>query len=152
MALFMEKQRRIKNGSPRSLLNFCPNCSSRLTVNENKETVCSGDKLDFLKKEAAAFITMNNDERIKYLSDLDNPSRFLELVNINTGDVSCSFNNRISHTMADNSVLIPDPMAVTRLERKLSRRLTEEELEEGHEFYLDSKLYLLPFVRFPDDV
>lgn len=143
------KKRRSNRVNLRSVHNLCPNCFSRLIQDEAGNVHCTGDRLKSWQEELDKYLKLTVGEQQDYLLALSNPSGFLNLINFDDGTVFCMFNNKISPIGAESNCRIPDPMAVSRLERQLARPLQEHELEEGYAF---ENGYQLPFVNFPDDV
>lgn len=147
----MYQKRSTKRGNYRSVSNLCPNCFSTLTSDSNGAVICSGDRMAAWQAEFEKFKALSEDEQDQYLAKLDDPDRFLELVgSLNSQD--CGFSTKINHVVSSHSTRIPDPLAVSRLERALQRRLTEDELDEDHIFQINGKEYRIPFVNFPEDV
>jgi len=139
-------QKRTKRGSTRYNSSLCAYCFSTLNTNQNGELSCSGDRLVEWQAEFDKFSTLSDEQQKEYLSKLDDPSRFINLKD-------CGFDTKLSPVLPNNSIRMPDPIAVVRLERSLRRKLTEEELCEGHVFYeFDIKNYQLPFINFPEDL
>lgn len=147
----MYQKRTTKRGNYRSVSNLCPNCFSTLSQDSAGAIICSGDRMKAWHEQFAKFNAMSEDEQTQYLSKLDDPDRFIELATSLNGH-DCGFSTKISHVAPNQSIRIPDPMAVGRLERTLQRRLTEDELVEEHVFELEGKSYRLPFINFPEDV
>lgn len=144
-------QKKVKRGNYRSVSNLCPNCFSTLNQDITGALSCSGDRMKAWQEEITKFKALTEDDKDNYLTKFDNPSKFLELVNSINGQ-DCGFSTKISHVVPSQTVRIPDPVAVKRLERTLQRVLMEEELYEEHTFLVDNKPYKLPYVNFPDDV
>lgn len=145
----MSNRKRMKNA--RLVSVFCPNCFSTLDVQVNGSKSCSGDKLKFWKEEAEKFLSLEEAERQAYLNALSEPDKFLQIV-ANKDDLKCEYSSNITGVSSSYSFRIPDPLAVSSLEKKLKRKLTEEDLQEDKEFIIDSKPYKLPFVNFPEDL
>lgn len=144
----MSNRRKAKNAN--ISFNLCPNCYSKL-INVSGEVVCSGDKLEYWKLEAEKYVAMSTIEQAEYLLTIEDCDKFLDIV-VDRDNISCGYSNRITPVTSSNSLRIPDPMAVSRLERQLGRSLTDEEQEEGYEFVLNNSTYTLPFCSFPDDI
>lgn len=146
------KKRNSKNVNFRNVLNLCPSCFSRLEHSSSGESICTGDRLAAWQSEVDKFLVMSKDDQQKFLESLGNESGFLNLINRDTGKVYCSYNSKISPIMQETSIRMPDPLAVSKLERKLKRELKGNELEEGYVFDVDGKPYILPIINFPEDV
>lgn len=151
MASYTYQKRSTKRGNYRSVSNLCPNCFSTLGQDQNGAIICSGDRMKAWHEEFKKFNGLSEEEQADYLSKLDDPDRFLELASSLSGN-DCGFSTKISHVAPNQSIRIPDPLAVMRLERTLQRKLSEDELDEEHVFEVEGKPYRLPFVNFPEDV
>lgn len=145
------KQRRSNRVNLRSVHNLCPNCFSQLKADETGGLYCTGDKLQVWQGAIENFLKLDINKRNDFLETLDNPSGFINSINFETGIAQCGFNSKISPVASNNETMVPDPMAVGRLERQLKRRLTEIELEPDYVFNLDGKEYRLPLLKFPED-
>src|SRR5690554_6670009 len=63
----------------RQSITTCPNCLSRMTLNELGTWECSGDRLRTWESEFVKYRGMDKVKKLKYLTGLSNSSRFLEL-------------------------------------------------------------------------
>ena len=133
----------------KSVHNLCVHCFSRLTRDETGDSVCTGDRLEYWQGELDKFLQLSTAGQTKYLESLSNASGFLSLVDFNTKQVFCGFSNNISPIVSEDQTRIPDPMAVSKLEKKLKRILKPQELEEDYAF---EDGYKLPFLNFPEDL
>jgi len=140
---------------------------STLIIDEDGKYKCTRDRLNLWKKEFERFDKMNNTDKEKYLDKIENKEKFYDLYN--KGDnLDCGYSSNIVDVTPTYSVEIPDPMQVDMIEKKLGRKLTEIELEEGFIFYkrgigkytkISTKSKLtrdwIPFkinrIKFPDD-
>lgn len=145
------RQRRTKRVSYRNVNNLCPNCFSTLISEDTGNFYCSGDRIASWQKEIEDYKNMSEEEQQAYLKTLSNPSKFLELI-VSFDTLDCGTSTQLSNISTHNNIRIPDPMAVGKIEKLLKRSLTEEELEEGYEFKINTKAYTLPFISFPEDL
>jgi hypothetical protein len=164
--VYKPKRRRVGINA-RSVNHTCPNCLSTLTLTEQGQWKCTGNKLKLWSKQFEEYEKMNVIQKQKYLNTLDNQDKFLEWFN-QKDKLVCDWLSRSATVEPTYSTTIPDPMAVNKIEKKLGRELTEEELEEGFVFYRkliyneyfysltkvdkDWTSYILPRVNFPDDI
>jgi len=129
-----KKNRRMKNG--RSTITNCPNCLSSMKLNSHGTWECSGNKLEIWEKDFVAFSKLGDKEKGDYLNGLSNYSRFIELFdrwkyateNDLPEEFNCGYTNIVFPMTGTASVRIPDPLIVKRIELKLGRKLTYEEL------------------------
>lgn len=129
-----KKDRRKKNA--RSTITNCPNCLSTMKLNKLGSWECSGDKLTIWDKDFEEFLKLGEKERGDYLNNLSNYSRFVELFDkwkyakeTNAPEeFNCGFINAVFPMTGSASVRIPDPLVVKKLEKKLGRELTYDEL------------------------
>ncbi len=129
-----KKNRRIKNA--RSTITVCPSCLSTMKLNAHGAWECSADKLEIWEKDFVAFSNLGDKEKGEYLQGLSNYSRFIELFDKwkyaiesdQPAEFNCGYTNIVFPMTGTASVRIPDPIVVKRLELKLGRHLTEEEL------------------------
>ena len=147
----MSQKRTIKRGNYRNVSHLCPNCFSTLSQSQQGEMICTGDRLDKWREEYQRVSQLPSLQMKEFLDQLEDVSRFLELGSSKFGE-SCGVSSKLNYVAAINSIRIPDPIAVTKLERTLKRSLTEEELNEEFVFQLDGNSYQLPFIQFPEDV
>lgn len=144
------KQRRTNYVPHKSSSNLCPNCLSEMTL-ENSKYVCSGNRYAIWKTEIEKYKSLSEDDQLTYLSNIANPSKFLEMVD-NVASFECLTTNRLNSTIPSQSLRMPDPLAQNKIEKLLKRKLTDQELEEGFVFSVNGKDYTLPFINFPEDI
>lgn len=166
---FKAKDRKALNYA-RPSLGACPNCLSRIGVNASGVQYCTGNKLKFWENEFIKFNTMDDKAKVEYLSNITEESQFLELYDrFNTQlaaevkeDFNCGYINKIFFPVPSGNVTIPDPVKVSNLEKKLKRRLTEEELfgeselwecsgAIGKEYKKGAKRIRIALIKFPQD-
>jgi hypothetical protein len=129
-----KKNKRMKN--VRHTITNCPNCLSSMRLNAHGSWECSADKLNVWEKDFIAFSQLGDKEKGEYLLGLSNYSRFIELFdkwkysqdNNAPEEFNCGYTNTMYPMIGTASVRIPDPLVVKRIEHKLGRPLTEEEL------------------------
>ena len=166
----LKPKRRKGKKHVRSNDHMCPNCFSKLIVDEVGNLTCSGDKLKLWKEKIEDYDKMNIEEKQQFLTTIDNKGKFIEWYNLKE-DLQCNWNNKVVTEVPTYNVTIPDPMIVGKIEKSLGRPLTEEELEEGFVFWRrlitentyeysnhfyridmdDFEEYHIPRRNFPDD-
>ncbi len=137
-----KKNKRINNA--RSTITNCPNCLSSMRLNSHGSWECSADKLTVWEKDFMAFSKLGDKEKGEYLLGLSNYSRFVELFdkwkysqdNNAPEEFNCGYTNTVYPMIGTATVRIPDPLVVKRIEAKLGRPLTEEELIGESELWL----------------
>jgi hypothetical protein len=162
------KNKPSNNGKNKKLL--CPNCASFLKADSLGHLKCTGNKLEFWEKEFIRFDKMDNNAKIKYITNISNYSNFMELydkwkfsvVNNLPEEFNCGFVNDIYPPNGNIQIKIPDPLVVKRLEKKLGRKLTEEELLGESELWAyggrvlthwrrKAKQIRIPFIVLPSE-
>lgn len=113
----------------------CPNCQSLLKLNEHGQFECSGNKLRVWEKEFVAYYRATDIEKEEILSKFSNTSIFGELYDRwkynreNEEEMfDCGYTNEIFPLLSESKETIPDPLVVKRIEAKLGRELTLDEL------------------------
>jgi hypothetical protein len=165
---FKAKDKKVINNT-RSNFISCPNCLSKLTLDEGGLQKCSGDRLVIWEKEFSQYSLLPKEKQLEYLKKISFNSMFMELYDrwsyskIDSDDsFSCGFTNKIFLPIASCSVIIPDPAQVKRIEKKLGRKLTEEEIFGEKELfshrggifeeYRDgARTVKITLLRFPED-
>jgi hypothetical protein len=131
---------------------------------------CSGDRLRVWESEFVKYRSMDKEKKVKYITDLSNSSRFLELFdrweyayNSNGKEVfGCGYTNILFPLNGSVQVRIPDPCFTKILEQKLGRTLKEEELYEEEELFFyagrvltkyreGAKVIRIPWVILPTE-
>lgn len=115
---------------------ICPNCASTLALNDDNNWFCTGDKLKIWESEFKNYYDMENAEKAEYLHKISENSRFLELYDFwvysyekgSPEEFSCGYTNDLFPIISTIQTNIPDPLVTKRIERKLGRKLTQEEL------------------------
>lgn len=158
----------ISYGRPNT--NHCPYCLSSLIVDGSGLQQCSGDKLLFWEGEFSKYFSMDEPSKVNYIQTLSEESQFFELfdrwvITLSLDSVekfSCGYTNKIFFPMPSGNVTIPDPVRVSNVEKRLGRRLTEEELYGESELWQyagmvlkdyrkNAKKIKIPLIRFPED-
>lgn len=164
------KEKKRESYDIRNSVTTCPNCMSRMTLDEVGTWQCSGNRLKHWESEFVKYRRMNNDDKAKYLGNLSNTSRFLELydrweyaLNSDGKDTfGCGYTNVLFPLNGSVQVRIPDPLFTKIIENKLGRPLTEEELYEEQEIYFyqgrvltkyreGAKVIRIPWVVLPTE-
>lgn len=154
----------------RNTTTSCPNCLSTMKPNALGLFECSGDKLKVWVPDFARYKQMQHEQRMKYLTDLSNSSRFLELFDRwdyasstdGKEEFNCGYTNILFPLTATSQVKIPDPLYTKILEQKLGRSLTEEEIYGESELWAYGNRILtswrknaipvkIPFVILPNE-
>lgn len=123
----------IKSKPYQNSLSPCPSCGSRLIVENSGVISCSQKKLSEWYKKCLEYDKANKHEQIQLLAD---NSQLLEMYDRwkqkdasgNRPYFMCDYSNKLFSPLPNYSFLMPDPIQVKRLERRLKRRLFEAEL------------------------
>lgn len=145
----MKPLRRNKNVVDKRFNNLCSQCNSRL-LNVDGISICSGENLEYWKKEIDSYLLLNPKEQQNYLMGISDKGTFLSY--IDSGIPECYLSNDLSIFNKKQKLLIPDPIAVIHLERTLKRSLSDEEKEQDYVFILEGKEFKLPMLEFPGDL
>lgn len=148
----------------------CPNCLSKLITNTYGVLECTGDRLKLWEKEFVKYFKLTPEEKLEYLKGVSSDGNFQDLYDRwvyaqeqNTPEeFGCGYTNTLFPPMGTVKVRIPDPIFTKRLEDKLGRKLTEEELigESPLYFYQGrvltewrkrAKEIRIPYVILPDE-
>lgn len=153
----------------RNSITTCPNCVSRMMLNDKGFWDCSGDRLKVWETEFIKYKGLDNSKKVKYIKDLSNSSRFLELydrweyaLNSDGETFGCGYTNVLFPLNGSVQVRIPDPVFTKIIEQKLGRKLTEEELYEEQEIFFyagriltkyreGAKVIRIPWVVLPTE-
>jgi len=154
----------------RNTTTSCPNCSSTMKLNALGLFECSGDKIRIWEPDFVRYRQMSNEQKVKYLADLSNSSRFLELYDRwdyassteGEEEFNCGYTNILFPLTGTSQVRIPDPMFTKILEQKLGRSLTEEEIYGESELWAyqgailtswrkNARIVRIPFVILPNE-
>lgn len=163
-----KEKKEINNG--RSNVNSCPNCLSRLTLDDSNNQKCSGDQLKIWEIQFDTFRKLDEKGKNEYLKNISYDSMFMELYdkwvysvdNNAPEEYNCGFTNKIFLPIPSGNVTIADPVQAAIIERKLGRRLTEEEIYgesdlfsyQGmvlKEYRKGAKKIKITLIRFPED-
>ncbi len=148
----------------------CPNCLSKLKTNAYGLLQCTGDKLKVWEKEFEKFSKLNNEKKVEYLKNVSASGNFEELYDRwvyalqsdPPEEFECGFTNILFPPNGNVKVRIPDPIFCKKIEMKLGRPLTLEEIlgEQPLYFYQGqvltewrkrAKQIRIPFVILPDE-
>lgn len=148
----------------------CPNCLSKLITNSIGVLECTGDRLKLWEKEFTKFFKLTPEQKTEYLKNVSANGNFQELYDRwvyaqeqNTPEeFGCGYTNTLFPPMGTVKVRIPDPIFVKRIEQKLGRKLTEEELIGESPLYAyagrvltewrkRAKEIRIPYVILPDE-
>jgi hypothetical protein len=163
------KEKKVVSYGRPSAIN-CPYCLSTLVTDKSGIQQCSGNKLEFWEKEFLKMSKMNDYQRGNYIKTISEESQFFELydrwafaqVPANEEKFNCGYTNKIFFPMPSGNVTIPDPIRVSYIEKKVNRRLSEEELYGESELWQFGGMVLkeyrkgarkvkIPLIRFPED-
>ena len=140
----MRKLRKNDYVNNRRYVGLCPFCDSKVVITSTGE-ICTGESklklLDVIKSYKEAV------DKDKFLENISDIEKFLEYVNF--GIPECPSRGLLDFSRTKQ--YITDPIAVKQLERRLNRKLKEEELEPGNVFVVNGQNYVLPLVEFPYD-
>lgn len=148
----------------------CPNCLSKLTTNSYGVLECTGNRLKIWEKEFARFYKLNPEEKVEFLKNVSSNGTFQELYdrwvyaseNDKPSEFECGYTNTVFPPNGNVKVRIPDPIFCKRLEKKLGRKLTEEEIMGESPLYFYRGMVLIesrkrakeiriPFIILPDE-
>lgn len=148
----------------------CPNCLSKLVTNSLGLLECTGDRLKIWEKEFERYYKLDAEKKIEFLKNVSANGNFQELYdrwvyareNEAPEEFDCGYSNVLFPPSGNVKVRIPDPIFVKRLEVKLGRKLTEEEIfgESPLYFYAGrvltewrkrAKEIRIPFIILPDE-
>lgn len=154
----------------RNTTTSCPNCLSTMKLNSLGLFECSGDKLRVWEPDFAKFKNMTAEQKSKFLADLSSSGRFVELFDrwdyaLSTEgkeEFNCGYTNILFPLTGTAQVRIPDPLFTKKLEQKLGRPLTEEEIYGETELWSyqgailtswrkNAKPIRIPFVILPNE-
>ena len=149
----LKKKKRIIN-------HLCPNCMSTLVL-ESSRYVCTGNRYTYWLQEFKHYDSLSENEKESYLDTIADVDIFFEMYK-SKDSPDCGFSTKLSNIIPNNTIRIPDPMVIGKIELNFCRKLTDKELEEGFLFYRKGKSFCVepkvgyveftvPFVRFPDD-
>jgi hypothetical protein len=154
----------------RKTTTTCPNCMSSLFTNDVGAWECSGDRLVHWESEFFRYNLADEKGKVKTLATISDDGRFLELFDRwvycqdadNEEVFSCGYSNAAFSPNGGVKVNTPDPIFTKKLENKLGRKLTEEELLGEEELFWyngmvltkyrkNAKKITIPFVVLPSE-
>lgn len=155
----------------RSSTTNCPCCGSKLGLNDQQLWYCTSDKLKYWESEFDKYASLNDADKVIYLQNITSDSQFFDLFDKwkyskevdKPDEFHCGYTNNIFLPIANTRTIIPDPLVVKRLEEKLKRPLTEEELKnEGtihfrfkkvsDKWFKGGKPFIIPYIVLPDEI
>jgi len=153
----------------RRVTTNCPNCNSTLLVNEAGLYECTSDKLAHWDQEFHKYYMMLPNEKLEYVTKISKDSMFFDLYdkwvfsreNNSPEDFNCGYTNHVFLPIGSTKTIIPDPLYVACIEKRLKRPLTEEELRNESELWMKGKrvfteyrkgarMIKIPYILFPD--
>lgn len=148
------KDRKATHNARRAVVS-CPHCLSTIRINEVGVWECTGDKLKSWEAEFLKFHGLNNEKKVEYIKGVSADSQFLELYDRwayayttnNPKEFNCGYTNKMFLPISTVKVRLADPIFVKHLERKIGRKLTEEELRGEHELWYYNGMYLKKFKK-----
>lgn len=159
--------KKVRN-KPRST-SICPECGSILKVGEHGSWECTGNQLEIWINQFYQYQRLNDDKKIEFLSKISDQSRFEYLFGRwehsqeeDGPDFDCGYTNKLYPPHSASKLRLPDPIFCKFLERRLGRKLTEEELYGEDHVYFYAGQYIskprkgakkirIPKITFPDD-
>lgn len=149
---------------------ICPECGSKLLINNVGAWECSGNMLKIWETTFNKYHAADDEKKVKILATISDVGKFEELywrwaasIEEDGPEFNCGYTNRLYPPIASNKSRLPDPIFVKRIERQIGRPLTEEELigEESIWYYRGqyfvkfkegASRVKIPVVTLPDDV
>lgn len=148
----------------------CPNCLSKLVTNSLGLLECTGDRLKIWEKEFERYYRLDDVKKVEFLKNVSANGNFQELYdrwvyareNELPNEFDCGYSNILFPPSGNVKVRIPDPIFCKRIEQKLGRKLTEEELFGESPLYQyggriltewrkRAKEIRIPFIILPDE-
>lgn len=148
----------------------CPNCLSKLITNSIGLLECTGDRMKIWEKEFERYYKLDDEKKVEFLKNVSANGNFQELYdrwvyareNELPNEFDCGYSNVLFPPSGNVKVRIPDPIFCKRIEQKLGRKLTEEELYGESPLYQyggriltewrkRAKEIRIPFVILPDE-
>ena len=138
--------------------NVCPTCLSKL-INDDGVMICSGDLLKLWETHFESYKNMKPEQQKNYIVNISESEKFFDLYgkwdyvdsNGNRSNFTCGYTSRIFNPTPETRMYIPDPLQVKRIEQKLNRSLTEEELSGDKKVVVEGKKITIETMIFPDD-
>jgi hypothetical protein len=154
----------------RHTITSCPNCLSTLKLNTFGVWYCTGDRLELWTGELEKYSRMNEQRKQDYLSSISEVDKFLDLFErwqyINERGIrenfNCGYSNEVYPPVSRVKSHLPDPAFVKSLERRMGRKLTEEEKANESELWewngvisdikkKGAKRVRIPWINLPED-
>jgi hypothetical protein len=133
VTILSPKERKVTRYVDRSNTT-CPNCQSTLRLNDLGQYECTSNKLMVWEKEFFAYDRADMEGKEEILAKFSNTSLFSELYDRwkyareNDEKFDCGYTNEVFPLLSESKEVIPDPLVVKRVEKKLGRELTLDEL------------------------
>lgn len=140
-----------------SNIDICKNCYSTIKIVDTNR-VCSSDNLNHWNKEFIKFHNLDNKNKLEYLKSIAYETKFLELYDKweycknSLEEFTCDYTD--TNIIEGNVGLknsIPDPIYTHLLEKKLGRKLTEEELIGEKDLLINGIKIEIPFISLPEE-
>jgi len=165
----MDSSKKSKKTNRAKTTSVCPECNSVLKVNKLGIWECLGNELFYWQQEFIKFRAANQEEKDKILKSISDTGQFIDLYNrwSNSQDLpdvsfDCGYSNRLYPSHSNSKEVIADPIQVVNVERKLGRKLTEEELKNEQDIWQHGGKYLtkyrkgakkvrIKYITFPDE-
>ena len=163
-----KRKKRGRNDRTNSL--SCPNCLSKLVTNSIGLLECTGDRLKLWEKEFERYYKLDDAKKVEFLKNVSANGNFQELYdrwvyareNELPNEFDCGYSNVLFPPSGTIKVRIPDPIFCKRIEQKLGRKLTEEEIfgesplyQYGGKILTEwrkrAKEIRIPFIILPDE-
>lgn len=164
---FIDKKE-VNNARNQSLT--CPNCLSKLTLDQKNNLKCSGNHLNIWEEQFKKYHDLDQIKKDDFLKSISYDSMFMDLydrwaysINVNKPEeFNCGYTNKIFLPVPSCQVIIPDPIQVKIIENNIGRKLTEQEILGEKELYYNkgiitedfietSKKIKIRLLRFPED-
>lgn len=158
-----------KNLKPKTTA-ICPECNSTIKVNTYGVWECTGDQLEYWHQQFCRFRAMSENKQKEFIETISDLGKFMDLYSrwqnsqeLDNYEFDCGYSNKIFSPSSRHRVTIPDPIQVKHIERRLGRKLTEEELHNEDAIWEYSGQYLekyrdgakkvkIKHVAIPEDV
>jgi hypothetical protein len=148
---------------------ICPECNSVLKLNNLGIWECTGNELLYWHQEFAKYRIKEEQEKLEFLNTVSDTGQFIDLYNkwINSQELKgvtfdCGYSNRLYPSHSNSKEIIPDPVQVANIEKKLGRKLNLEELKNEQDLWVYGGQYLtkyrkgakkvkIKYITFPDE-
>lgn len=150
---------------------ICPECGSVLKVSEHGPWECTGNQLEIWISQFSHYQQLGDLEKQEYLTEISDLPRFeylygrweASLEEENAEPFTCGYTNDMSLPISSMKISLPDPLFVKHLEKRIGRKLTEEEKHNEEPLWFSGGMYIakykkgakkvrIPKIIFPDEV